>query len=195
MPIPEPEAPCAHCFGDGLRPLDQVARFSIFVDPIKDLIHRMKYHRSWNIGEHLADLMLEQPRIRALVQDAEVIVPVPLHPLRQISRGFNQADVIAHRLRRARRGLKLAHPAARLKHTESQTHLARTSRIENLRDAFGLVSDRAIREKRVLVVDDVMTTGSTLQSFARCLKQAEPASINAVTVAIADPKNRDFSLI
>jgi ComF family protein len=195
MPITEAGAPCPYCFGDGLKPYDRVIRLSIYVDPIKSLIHRMKYHQAWNLGEILAARLLQQPGVQSLLSSADVLVPVPLHPIRQISRGFNQAEVIARRLAKFNRKLKLVFPALRLKHTETQTHLAKTSRLENLKDAFGLNDGRCIQGNRVVVVDDVLTTGATLQSFGRTLKQAEFASINAITIAIADPKNRDFQAV
>ena len=68
-------------------------------------------------------------------------------------------------------------------------------REENLKDAFGLVSERGIAGRHVVIVDDVMTTGATLKSVARTLSMAEPASISAVVVAIADPLGQDFSVI
>jgi len=195
MPLAEVDSPCPYCFGEGLKPYDRIARLCVYVDPVKELIHRIKYHRLWNITEMLASYLLRQRGLAAIVAQSEVIVPVPLHPLRQISRGFNQAEVLARHLAKATGNLKVVFPAVRLKHTETQTHLTKSSRVENLRDAFGLVSEKAIKGKRVLVVDDVLTTGATLQSLARTLKPAGFESINAITIAIADPKNRGFQAV
>lgn len=195
MPIAESDAPCPYCFGDGLYPFDQVLRLSIYAEPVKDLIHRMKYHHDWNLAEHLAARLLQQPGIQNLLSESDVLAPIPLHPIRQISRGFNQAEVIARKLRTFSRKLKVVFPALRLKHTETQTHLTKTNRLENLRDAFGMHNPKCIEGKRVIVVDDVLTTGATLQSFARTIKPAGFASVSAITIAIADPRNRDFQAV
>ena len=71
----------------------------------------------------------------------------------------------------------------------------RAKREENLKDAFGLVKERSIRDKHVLIVDDIMTTGATLQSFARTLRHAEPASLSVLVLAVADPLGQDFQVI
>jgi predicted amidophosphoribosyltransferase len=68
-------------------------------------------------------------------------------------------------------------------------------REENLKDAFGLITDRHIRGRRVLAVDDVMTTGATLQSFAKTLRFGEPQSLSAVVLAVADPLGQGFEVI
>ena len=180
MPLPQHDAPCAYCRGGGVYPFERIARLGIFVDPLKHLVHQMKYHRRWGLAEFFAGRLLEQQKVRQILESVDCIVPVPLHPLRQIARGYNQADVIA---------------VSRLKRTETQTHLSHTKRIENMRDAFGLGDPSQVQERNVVVIDDVMTTGATLQSIGRAIKRGEPRSISAIVVAIADPKQRGFEVI
>ncbi|MBC7785685.1 MAG: hypothetical protein H7144_17795 [Burkholderiales bacterium] len=72
---------------------------------------------------------------------------------------------------------------------------SRRARFENIRDAFVLASPRTIRNKRITLVDDVVTTASTLKAAADALKSAGPASISVLTIAIADPKGRQFEMI
>jgi ComF family protein len=194
-PLPEDGAPCPHCLGDGMAHYEWVLRLGTFTDPLKGLIHQLKYNQRWPLAEVLADRLLEQERVKALLSEAEVIVPVPLHRLRQIARGYNQAEVIARRIA-ARRGLPLRRPVIRLRNTDSQTNMTSAAqREENMRDAFALLSPRGVRGKHVVVVDDVMTTGATLKAFARALRPAKPASLCAIVLAVADPKGRDFKTV
>lgn len=194
-PIPEVGAPCPHCLGEGIAHYDRVVRLGIFTDPLKHLIHQMKFHRRWGLAEDLADRLLAQERVKTVLGDTEVLVPVPLHRLRQISRGYNQSEVLAKRLAR-RRGIRLARPVVRLRHTEAQTTLdSAQAREDNLRDAFGLVDPKSVRGRHVVVVDDVMTTGATLRAVARALRPAKPASLSALVLAVADPKHSDFQSI
>ena len=133
--------------------------------------------------------------MKPLLANADWLIPVPLHRARQIFRGFNQAEVIAKRLGK-HYGTKIARPAVRLRQTDVQAHLhSRSRREENMKDAFGLIDERKIRHKHVVLIDDVMTTGATLQSLARTLDPAEPASISAIVLAAADPLGQDFSVI
>ena len=121
-----------------------------------------------------------------------MLVPVPLHPLRHFTRGYNQAVVVARYLSRELHK-PVSRPLKRIRNTESQTNLrSRQKRIENLEDAFHLHSSASIHDKRVLIIDDVMTTGATLQSVARALKPANPAALDALVIAVADPKHQDF---
>lgn len=195
MPIAEPGALCPHCMGEGHPPFQQIVRLSLYRDPLRQIIIDMKYHRQWTLAEFLADRLLARPEVIDLLAEVDVIIPIPLHPWRQFSRGFNQADVIAQRIA-ATAKKKFARPLVRLRNTETQTHLHdKKKRFDNLRDAFGLLRPGKVTDQRVLLVDDVMTTGATLVSAARVLLEAEPASVNALVAAVADPRGKDFEEI
>lgn len=195
MPLSEHLAPCPYCEGKGLRPFDRIARLGIYTPPLKDLVLRVKYFNDWPLAERLAGRLWEQDSVRAILADADVIVPVPLHWRRQAMRGFNQAEVVARRLgRKAKKPVKLA--VVRLRDTPTQTAMhKRAARLENLKNAFGCVNPRAVKGRRVVIIDDVMTTGATLQTMAREVNRHKPAGISVIVMAIADPKGRAFELI
>jgi ComF family protein len=167
-----------------------------FRDPLRKIIHGMKYHYRWPVAEILADQMLAQERIRRLLDETDVLVPIPLHWSRQIWRGYNQADCLARRLARYRGSLRVVYPIVRLKNTATQTRVhSLADRAANLRHAFGLIDSKSIRRKRITLVDDVITTASTLKEAARAMAQAAPATINGLALAIADPRRRDFQVV
>ena len=205
MPATIPGAPCAHCENVGLRPYKKIASLGVLKEPLKSLIHRIKYENRWSLAENLADRIGSRADVQALFANADVIMPVPLHPRRHRQRGYNQAEVIARRVGNIRKvfdssgsetDMRIVFPTVRVRATETQTHLhSRAQRMENLKDAFVLVDPDAIRAKNVLVVDDVLTTGATLVSLARTLRPAKPASLSAIVLAVADPKGRAFELI
>lgn len=201
-PLAYDRAPCPYCEGRGFRPLDRIVCLGVFEDPLKHLIHQAKYHRQWMLAEILVHRLAAQERTQSLLAATEVLIPVPLHPWRQIARGYNQADVIARQLARYEKPteraerLRVQYPAVRTRRTETQTHMhSRTKRVENLRGAFALVDPAPIAGKHVTIVDDVMTTGATLRSFARVLMSAKPASVSAIVLAIADPRGKEFEAV
>jgi ComF family protein len=186
---------CPYCEGKGLPLFHRVASLGALRDPLRHLIHAIKYHGRWPLAERLADRLLGQERVQNVLRIADCLVPVPLYRLRQVTRGFNQAEVMARHLAK-RCGKRFVRPAVRLRNTDTQTHLhSRARREENLKDAFGLVREWPIRNRHVVLVDDVMTTGATLQSLARTLAPAEPASLSAIVLAVADPQGQDFQRI
>ena len=195
MPLVELDDPCAHCSGKGVPHFERIVRLGVFHDPLKHMIHQMKYHRRWPIAQMLGKRLVEHERAKALLSETDVLVSVPLHPFRQISRGYNQAEVIARTIGKAC-DLPLAKPIIRVRRTPMQTAMpSQSQRLENMRDAFALVNDKYVRGKHVVLIDDVTTTGATLQAAARALVEAKPASLCALVVAVADPKHQDFQAI
>jgi ComF family protein len=186
--LPMHRSPCPYCLGKGPTNYDRVARLAAFHEPLRAVIHHLKYHRRWGTGEELAERLAKTPAANDLLRQADVLVPVPLHWRRQIPRGYNQAEVLARHLGKLA-NLPVARAIKRVIHTEQQTRLhSPTQRAENLRDAFRLVKPAAVTGRRVVVIDDVWTTGATMQAVARALKPAKPKSLSAIVIARTDPR-------
>jgi len=195
MPLAQANAPCPRCLGKGLYPYERVGRLCIYDDPIKSLIKNFKYHHRWPLGEWLTDRLLEHPRTQTLLEQVDAIAAVPLHRRRQFSRGYNQARVIAERISKKHtiKKIELIQPLRRIRNTDQQTaQTSQKDRHANVRDAFALRDGESVHGKRILVVDDVLTSGATLQAVGRTLLAAKPATLYALVLAIADPRGRDF---
>lgn len=181
--------------GRGFRLFDEVVNLGVYADPLRPLVHRLKFYHGWAAGEILADRAVALPRVRELLRHTDVLVPVPLHGWRQIVRGFNQAEVIARRLGRAGR-VPVRSPVVRLRHTQAQSLLTnRLDRLRNLSGAFAVTRPAVLRGRRVTLVDDVMTTGATLKAMARAVGTADPLAINVFTIALADPTGHTFEAV
>jgi competence protein ComFC len=150
---------------------------------VRDLVHRFKYGKEFHLRWPLADLAataFDDDRLLGVNIDA--LVPVPLHPTRQREREFTQAEAIAELLAR-RTGIPLCKAIRRIRYTTTQTQLDREERRENLRDAFSVREPAPVQGRHLIIVDDVFTTGSTVEECARILHRAGAASIRAVTIA------------
>lgn len=151
-----------------------------YLPPLQDAICALKYRNVFALAKPLAALT-----VRALPEglDADLVVPVPLHPSRLRTREFNQSALIADRV-----GKHLGRPVSmanliRTMATEPQTFLTRSERLRNLRRAFMVRKAELFAERRILLVDDVFTTGATLNECAKVLRSAGAASVSALTLA------------
>ncbi|MEP6821552.1 MAG: ComF family protein [Chthoniobacterales bacterium] len=152
---------------------------------VRKLVHDFKYQHHLYLRHPVADWLaetLDDPRLKDRRFDR--VIPVPLHPARKRERGFNQAEVLAQ-LFAARAGLRMKTDLERIRYTTTQTAFDRAERMENLRDAFRLRKKADVRGLRVLLIDDVLTTGSTLSECARVLKANGAVSVHAATAARA----------
>jgi ComF family protein len=150
---------------------------------VLELIHRYKYQRALWLEPFLAGLLVEAaaPVLRGEAWD--LIVPVPLHPWKRREREFNQAERLARVLSRAT-GLPLeTRVLRRVVPTRTQTRLSRSERAANVRHAFAVRGGRPLKDRRVVVVDDVLTTGATTSACARALRQAGAGDVCAWTLA------------
>jgi ComF family protein len=179
LPADPGAVPCAACQADPL-PLAAAIAPLRYAFPVDVAIHALKYRRRLEFVPPLAEILLAARD--HLPPELDRIVPVPLHWLRQGRRGFNQALELARPLAREL-GLPLAAPVVRSRRTHAQAGLAAARRRRNLMGAFD------VREPldgcRILLVDDVMTTGTTLVELARCLRRAGASQVSALVVARA----------
>jgi len=152
---------------------------------VREIIHEFKYARQIHLRHLVARWVraaLDDERLRGC--HFNIIVPVPLHPARQRERGFNQACLLVELLS-AQTSIPSKPLLERIRYTTTQTALDRSERMENLHNAFRLRKNADVRGLRVLLIDDVLTTGSTLSECARVLKRGGAISIHAATAARA----------
>jgi competence protein ComFC len=180
----EIEAPfsCTDCEDDPPA-FDCVATRYQATGIVRDLIHRFKYSGEFHLRNLLVNWLeeaLNDPRISQEPFDA--LVPVPLHATRIRERGYDQIAALVELL-----GKRSRHPVwsclRRSRYTESQTRFSRKERLQNLRNAFALRKGTSVLGKRLILIDDVLTTGSTLDECARVLNGHGAKSVRAVTVA------------
>ena len=173
------EGRCALC-RYGLRGFDAAYCFGAYEGVLRELIHLYKYGRVRTLARPLGALLAAAlPREERF----DAVTPVPLHWRRQWQRGFNQSELLARTIAR-RCGIPVLRALKRERPTVAQAGLSNTGRRQNVAAAFR--PRRTVEGKRILLVDDVMTTGSTAAACAMALKRAGAAKVALLTVARVD---------
>lgn len=178
-----PDGRCALC-RSGLRGFDAAYCYGAYEGVLRELIHLLKYGKVKTMADPLGDWLLA-----ALPRDErfDAVTAVPLHWRRQWQRGFNQSELLARTLVR-RSGLPLIAALKRVRSTSAQAGLSNTERRRNVTAAFAsrARAGKRVAGKRILLIDDVMTTGSTAASCALALKRGGAARVALLTVARVD---------
>jgi len=184
LPLPPPLPVCGRC-RRGLSAFATGASLGPYEGSLRVLLHELKYAGQRRVASRLADALLEEPTAGLVLAGADALVPVPLHPRRKRERGFNQAELIAAALSR-RTGLALLGAAlVRRKDTSTQTGLSAAARRANVRGAFAVRRRAQVAGRRLVLVDDVLTTGATVEACARVLREAGAVEVRLLALARA----------
>lgn len=174
--------PCGQCL-TSRRPFVGARAAARFEGPLQELIHRFKYGKKIHLSRPLGLLTATALGDFHLSLSADYIVPVPLHRRRLRERGFNQSQLIGQILAKSWGIPQSVHNLRRIRWTDPQTGLPAAERERNIRGAFAVAHPARLEGKRLLLVDDVYTTGSTVIECAKTLRQSGAKEVHVVTVA------------
>ena len=151
-------------------------------DQMKQLVYKLKYGKQRHIAYHLAEIMTEKLRKQG-AEGIDIIVPVPLHKNKLRKRGFNQAELLAKYIGKSMDWSFSSRNLVRIRDTSSQNELNKEERRDNVKNAFRVVSMDEFENKRILLVDDIYTTGSTIDACCIELLKSKPREILVITFA------------
>ncbi len=164
---------------------DFYSRFVFETDKtLQYVIHALKYQKKFKLGIYLGEILGEGIKTHDWLID--LIVPVPIHHLKKAERGYNQSDYIVKGLSKS---LKIPYSTKMIKrtrHTESQTKLKMKARAQNVADAFDVRNPKKLSGKNILIVDDIITTGATIQECGRALVKGGAKTVYACSIGIAN---------
>ncbi len=153
---------------------------------VQRLVHHLKYRGQKEIGTTLGKLYGYDLRNNELFNTIEVIIPVPLHRLKKKKRGYNQSEFFAEGLAESMKANTDFKSLVRVKASETQTRKSRFNRWKNVETVFHLTNTENLKDKHILLVDDVITTGATLEACAQMLLQIPGVKVSVATIAYAN---------
>lgn len=153
---------------------------------VQNIMHNLKYRNMPSIGIELGKMLGKKLQESTHYRNLDLVVPIPLHPRKEKLRGFNQSEKFAMGLTQSMGIFLENNTVKRIKNTPSQTKLSREDRMENVKDAFQIIKAKAIKDKNILLVDDVLTTGSTLIECGKALLKGGCKKLFIATIAVGD---------
>ncbi|QZY54324.1 ComF family protein [Crassaminicella profunda] len=156
---------------------------------MKELVHKLKYKNHRYIAYHMAEMMISQLKKHDL-NDIDYIVPVPLYKKKERKRGFNQSELLSKYIGKVMNWKVEKNNLIKIKDTKSQNQLNKDERKNNLENAFFVQAKEDFVDKNILLVDDVYTTGSTIDACSKEIRKAKPKEIYSISFATG--KNINF---
>lgn len=150
---------------------------------IQKLMHQLKYKERPEVGVYFGRKLGQVMSTSPLYHDIDVVLPIPLHPKKLRIRGYNQSKVIADGFVEAYPVSILTDVLIRVEHSETQTRKNRWDRYQNVRDMFGVINPEKIAGKHVLLIDDVITTGATIEACVKHLLSVEGVRVSIAGIA------------
>lgn len=173
---------CYACTAE--QPFFDAARSATRYDGmVGDALRQLKYEKALWLARDMAGLLHGCLMAEYAGQTFDWVVPVPLYHVRRRERGYNQSAILAAELARRIEGRKTSRLLRRIRPTSTQTNLTAAQRLSNVKNAFQHGSQRLLAGRRVLLIDDVMTTGATVNACAKALKKGGAQSVHVLTVA------------
>ncbi len=173
---------CGECLAGDERPWRLAVSAYGFSGYLRELVHRFKYRGATALTSMFANAMAANWRRHAETVQVDAVVPMPMHPWKEFARGYNQACLLAERVA-DELDLPIGHDLRRRRWSRSQTQLDFAARRGNVRDLFEVSSRNRVEGVHILLVDDVLTTGATLEAATRVLLAAGAASVGVLTLA------------
>jgi len=182
IPTERDVARCVSCFGKTFFFTSGRAVF-VYDDLMRDLLHDLKFRRKKQIAQSLGKLWATHMKD---MPDA-ILVPLPLHPKKERERGFNQAQILAQQLS-ARLNIPMENALERVVDTPPQSGLHPRMRMENVSGAFGIAPGANVHGKNYIIIDDIYTTGASLNECAKVLQAAGASDVSCMTLSIVEKK-------
>lgn len=170
----------------GLSALDSCEVICEYTGTLKRLIHDMKFRKQQKYAIHLRWLLRQYVNTGGFTKQHDVI-PVPLHTQRLKERGYNQTEAIFKNWAREEKLSWNPNCLRRIRSTVPQWQLNRSQRKENIKEAFAIYEPEIVKNRHIILVDDIVTTGITLDECSKVLKQAGAMSVQALVIASGAP--------
>jgi ComF family protein len=182
----DPENPLNRVFWGRVN-LEAVAAYLYFQkgNTVQQLLHQLKYKGRQEVGLHIGKLYGLELSQADIFRDADLIIPVPLHPNKLRKRGYNQSQMFAEGLASMMKAEAETRCLYRKVNSKTQTRKTRYSRWENVENIFAVNSPEKLRDRHILLVDDVITTGATLEACTNALLEVPGVKVSVATIAYA----------
>ena len=164
-------------------PYGKLRSIALYQTTIQQAIHLFKFEKKTGLAQHLIHLINARIPVDCAITEYDFILPVPIHKKRLRERGFNQSTLLAKGIAQAAGVPMLTDVLVRHRYTDAQSGLDIEARQQNIIDAFKIRKSDVIRDKHILIIDDVITTGATVREMVNELWKADPAEIDVLTLA------------